>query len=56
VANKLRNAYRRAPKKEWGQILKKVQETIGVGRSTARRLLIGPAVPTPKALVWMLRF
>jgi hypothetical protein len=48
VTNKLRGAYARASKSERGEILTKVQETTGVSRSTARRLLTGPVLPAPK--------
>jgi hypothetical protein len=48
VTNKLRNVYRSGSKAERGRILTKVQQTTGVGRSTARRLLTGPALPAPR--------
>jgi hypothetical protein len=48
VTNKLRNAYRRALKKERGRILDKVQDITGLARSSARWLLTAPALPAPK--------
>jgi hypothetical protein len=48
VTNKLRDAYRGASKADRGAILDKVVDTTGIGRSTARRLLTGPALPAPK--------
>jgi hypothetical protein len=48
VTNKLRDAYRRGSKAQRGQILDRVVETTGMGRSTARRLLSGPRLPDPK--------
>jgi hypothetical protein len=48
VTNKLRDAYRKGSKAERGQILDRVVETTGMGRSTARRLLSGPRLPDPK--------
>lgn len=51
VTNKLRTAYQHASKRERGEILDRVVETTGVGRSTARRLLTGPALPDPKAQI-----
>ncbi|WP_420883144.1 hypothetical protein [Tomitella gaofuii] len=47
VTNKLRNQYRKASKADKGKILDRVVETTGVGRSTARRMLRGPALPDP---------
>jgi hypothetical protein len=46
VTNKLRGQYRKASKGDKGRILDQVMGTTGVGRSTARRLLSGPA-PDP---------
>jgi hypothetical protein len=51
VTNKLRDAYRGASRTERGAILDKVVDTTGMGRSTARRLLTGPALPAPAVLV-----
>lgn len=47
VTNKLRTAYRKASKKDRGQILDEVVATTGMGRSTARRMLTGPTLPDP---------
>lgn len=47
VTNKLREQYRKASKQDKGDILDRVMTTTGVGRSTARRLLTGPALPDP---------
>ncbi|WP_345602959.1 integrase catalytic domain-containing protein [Tomitella cavernea] len=47
VTNKLRNQYRKASKADKGKILDRVVETTGMGRSTARRMLRGPALPDP---------
>jgi hypothetical protein len=47
VTNKLRVQYRKASKGDKGRILDQVMGTTGVGRSTARRLLTGPALPDP---------
>ncbi len=47
VTNKLRGAYRRASKGDKGRILDQVVETTGLARSSARRLLSGPALPDP---------
>lgn len=47
VTNKLRTAYRKASRSERGQILDEVMATTGMGRSTARRMLTGPALPHP---------
>lgn len=47
VTNKLRAAYARASKKDRGRILDEVMSTTGMGRSTARRMLTGPALPAP---------
>lgn len=49
ATNKLRSAYRRAPKQEWGRILDEVMAATGIGRSTARRMLTGPVLPNPIA-------
>ncbi len=51
VTNKLRTAYQSGSKRERGGILDRVVATTGVGRSTARRLLTGPALPDPKAQI-----
>lgn len=48
VTNKLRDAYRKGSRADRGQILDRVVETTGMGRSTARRLLSGPRLPAPK--------
>ena len=47
VTNKLRGQYRRASKADRGKILDRVVETTGMGRSTARRMLTGPRLPSP---------
>ena len=47
VTNKLRTAYQKASKKDRGRILDEVISATGMGRSTARRMLTGPALPTP---------
>lgn len=47
VTNKLRTAYRKASRSERGRILDEVMATTGMGRSTARRMLTGPALPHP---------
>lgn len=47
VTNKLRTQYRKATKAERGRILDRVVATTGMGRSTARRMLTGPALPDP---------
>jgi hypothetical protein len=47
VTNKLRTAYRKASKAEKARILDEVVATTGMGRSTARRMLTGPALPDP---------
>ena len=47
VTNKLRGQYRRATKADRGKILDRVVETTGMGRSTARRMLTGPRLPSP---------
>ncbi|MEV7648714.1 transposase family protein [Arthrobacter sp. NPDC089319] len=51
VTNKLRTAYRTASKTDRGRILDEVTATTGMGRSTARRMLSGPALPDPAAQV-----
>ena len=51
VTNKLRSSYRRASKAEKGRILDEVMETTGLCRSSARRLLVGPALPRPSEQV-----
>ena len=51
VTNKLRSSYRRASKAEKGRILDEVMETTGLARSSARRLLTGPALPRPSEQV-----
>lgn len=48
VTNKLRTEYRKASKADKGAILERVMATTGMGRSTARRMLTGPALPYPK--------
>lgn len=48
VTNKLRNDYRKASKAGKGAILERVIATTGMGRSTARRMLTGPALADPK--------
>jgi len=47
VTNKLRTAYQRASKTERGVILDEVTAATGLARSSARRLLMGPALPSP---------
>ena len=47
IANKLRDAYRRASKRDKARILDEVMATTGMGRSTARRMLTGPVLPDP---------
>lgn len=47
ATNKLRTAYQKASKKDRGRILDEVMATTGTGRSTARRMLTGPALPDP---------
>ena len=37
----------RASKTDRGRILDEVMSTTGMGRSTARRMLTGPALPAP---------
>jgi transposase InsO family protein len=51
VTNKLRGAYRRASKTDKGRILTEVVNTTGLARSSARRLLTGPALPDPHTQV-----
>lgn len=48
VTNKLRAGYRKADK---DRILDEVAATTGIGRSTARRMLTGPALPDPAGQV-----
>lgn len=45
VTNKLRVQYRKASKADKSVILDRVVATTGMGRSTARRMLSGPALP-----------
>lgn len=47
VTNKLRSGYGRASKVDRGRILDEVVATTGMGRSTARRMLTGPPLPSP---------
>ena len=47
MTNKLRAAYRKASKPDRGRILDEVTATTGMGRSTARRMLTGPALADP---------
>lgn len=47
VTNKLRDTYRKSSKAERGRILDRVEETTGMGRSTARRMLRGPRLADP---------
>lgn len=47
VTNKLQTQYRKAAKVDKGEILDRVVETTGMGRSTARRMLTGPKQPDP---------
>lgn len=47
VTNKLRTQYRKATKADRGKILDRVVATTGMVRSTARRMLTGPALPDP---------
>lgn len=51
VTNKLRKQYQGAPKAEKGAILDQVMKTTGMGRSTAWRMLTGPALPDPACQV-----
>lgn len=51
VTNKLRGQYRKASKADKGKILDRVVATTGMGRSTARRMLTGPALADPAAQV-----
>ena len=48
VTNKLRDSYRKASKADRGRVLDRVVATTGMGRSTARRNLIGPRLADPK--------
>lgn len=47
VTNKLRVQYRKASREDKGAILDQVVATTGMGRSTARRMLTGAALPDP---------
>lgn len=47
VTNKLRSTYQKSSKKDRGRILDEVMATTGMGRSTARRMLTGPALLDP---------
>ncbi len=47
VTNKLRTTYRRVSKADRGRILDEVMATTGMGRSSARRMLTGPALADP---------
>jgi len=47
VTNKLATAYARASKRDKAKILDEVMSTTGMARSTARRMLTGPALPHP---------
>lgn len=47
VTNKLRSAYAKASKLDRGRILDEVMATTGMARSSARRMLTGPALPDP---------
>ena len=47
VTNKLRGQYRKASKADKSKILDRVVATTGMGRSTARRMLTGPALADP---------
>lgn len=51
VTNKLRGQYRKASKADKGRILDRVVSTTGMGRSTARRMLSGPALLDPAVQV-----
>lgn len=51
VTNKLRDAYRGAAKHDKARILDEVMATTGMGRSTARRMLTGAALPDPREQV-----
>ena len=51
VTNKLRAQYRKATKAERSQVLDRVVETTGMGRSTARRMLTGPKLTDPAGQV-----
>ncbi|MDP4014147.1 MAG: transposase family protein [Candidatus Nanopelagicales bacterium] len=51
VTNKLRTQYRKASRAEKGEILDRVVDTTGMGRSTARRMLTGPRLPDPAGQV-----
>jgi len=47
VTNKLRDGYRNATKRDKARVLDEVMATTGMGRLTARRMLTGPALPSP---------
>ncbi|MDP4013953.1 MAG: hypothetical protein Q8P38_04975 [Candidatus Nanopelagicales bacterium] len=47
MTNKLRTQYRTASRAERGEILDRVVDTTGMGRSTARRMLTGPRLVNP---------
>ncbi len=47
VTNKLRGQYRKASKAGKSEILDRVVDTTGMGRSTARRMLTGPRLSDP---------
>ena len=47
VTNKLRDAYRKASKRDKARVLDEVMATTGMGRSTARQMLTGPVLPDP---------
>lgn len=47
VTNKLQAQYRKASKEDKGEILDRVVDTTGMGRSTARRMLTGPRLADP---------
>lgn len=51
VTNKLRTVYARASKRDKARILDEVMSTTGMGRSTARRMLTGQALPDPAGQV-----
>ena len=51
VTNKLRGQYRKASKADKTKILDRVVATTGMGRSTARRMLTGPALADPASQV-----
>ncbi len=51
VTNKLQTQYSKATKADRGKVLDRVVATTGMGRSTARRMLTGPALPDPAGQV-----